>query len=125
MTDNTIVSFPQPEGIDDPLTTILREGARRLLAEAVEAEAEAFLSAMREERLSDGRSSFVRHGHGPERTIQTGIGAVAVRRAKIRDRGIDDAVGSVGELWAVMALWRSATHVALCCRHGRKPQIRL
>lgn len=42
---------------------------------------------MREERLSDGRVRFVRHGHGPERTIQTGIGPVPVKRTKTRDRG--------------------------------------
>jgi transposase-like protein len=57
------------------------------LAEAVEAEAEAFLAAMKGLRLPDGRERVVRHGHGPERQVQTGIGPVAVRRVKIRDRG--------------------------------------
>jgi transposase-like protein len=57
-----------------------------LLAEAIEAEAEAFLAAMKDERLADGRARFVRHGHGPERTIQSGIGPVPVMRAKVRDR---------------------------------------
>ncbi|MDQ3246724.1 MAG: IS256 family transposase [Pseudomonadota bacterium] len=85
-TDTTVHPFRQPDEIDDPLTAVLREGARRLLAEAIEAEAEAFLAAMREERLPDGRARLVRHGHGPERVIQTGIGPVPVRRAKIRDR---------------------------------------
>ena len=47
-TDTTIVSFPHPDAFDDPLTSVLREGARRLLAQAVEAEAEAFLAAMSE-----------------------------------------------------------------------------
>ena len=42
---------------------------------------------MQDERLADGRARLVRHGHGPERTIQTGIGSVSVRRAKLRDRG--------------------------------------
>jgi len=42
-TDTTVVSFPHPDTLDDPLTSVLREGARRLLAQAVEAEAEAFL----------------------------------------------------------------------------------
>ncbi|MCY1740542.1 IS256 family transposase [Ensifer sp. SL37] len=88
-TDSTVVSFPHPETLDDPLTSVLREGARRLLAQAVEAEAEAFLAAMASERLSDGRDRVVRHGHGPERTIQTGIGPVAVRRVKLRDRALE------------------------------------
>jgi putative transposase len=98
-TDNTVSTFRHPDTIEDPLTSVLREGARRLLAEAIEAEAEAFLAAMQEERLSDGRARFVRHGHGPERTIQTGIGPVPVRRAKVRDRGADadDGSGEGGE----------------------------
>ena len=88
-TDTTVVSFPHPETLDDPLTSVLREGARRLLAQAVEAEAEAFLAAMADERLADGRARVVRHGHGPERVIQTGIGPVPVKRAKLRDRALE------------------------------------
>ena len=88
-TDSTVLRFPHPEEVDDPLTSVLRDGARRLLAQAVEAEAEAFLAAMCDERLADGRARVVRHGHGPERMIQTGIGAVPVKRAKLRDRGAD------------------------------------
>lgn len=78
-TDSSISVLRQPGTIDDPLTTVLREGARRLLAEAIEAEAEVFLQSMREERLMDGRARFVRHGHGPERTIQT-LDRVALKR---------------------------------------------
>src|SRR4051794_34585725 len=84
--DSAVVRFPQPDAIDDPLTTVLRSGARRLLAHAIEAEAEAFLAGMTEQRLADGRARFVRHGHGPERAVQTGIGPVGVQRVKIRDR---------------------------------------
>ncbi|TGD95172.1 IS256 family transposase [Methylobacterium nonmethylotrophicum] len=82
-----IVRLRQPGEIDDPLTEVLRSGARRLLAQAVELEAEAFLSAMQDLRLPDGRARLVRHGHGPERAIQTGIGPVPVARVRIRDRG--------------------------------------
>ena len=91
--DSTVVPLRQPEETEDPLTAILRSGARRLLAQAVEAEAEAFLAAMKDVRLADGRERVVRHGHGPERLVQTGIGAVAVRRVKIRDRGADAGGG--------------------------------
>src|SRR5215210_6446585 len=84
---STVVSLRQPDTIEDPLTAILRSGARRLLAQAVEAEAEAFLATMKGVRLPDGRERVVRHGHGPERLVQTGIGPVAVRRVKLRDRG--------------------------------------
>ena len=74
--DSTIVPLRQPEEIDDPLTAVLRNGARRLLAQAVEAEAEAFLATMKGMRLADGRERIVRHGHGPERLVQTGIALV-------------------------------------------------
>ena len=87
MSDSTVVPLRQPNAFDDPLTAILRSGARRLPAEAVEAEAEAFLAEMRTARLADGRERLVRHGHGPERLVQTGIGPVPVQRVKLRDRG--------------------------------------
>ena len=84
---SSVVPLRQPDTIDDPLTAVLRSGARRLLAQAIEAEAEAFLAMMKDARLPDGRERLVRHGHGPERLVQTGIGAVEVQRVKLRDRG--------------------------------------
>ena len=95
--DSTVVRFRQPEEIDDPLTAVLRSGARRLLAQAIEAEAEAFLALMADRQLDDGRARFVRHGRGPERTVQTGIGPVAVQRVKVRDRGVAGA-GEAGSV---------------------------
>jgi putative transposase len=89
--DSTIVPFRQPDEIDDPLTAVLRSGARRLLAQAIEAEADAFLARFADHKLADGRDRLVRHGYGPERMIQTGIGPVAVRRVKLRDRGAGTA----------------------------------
>ena len=88
---STVVSLRQPDEIDDPLTAVLRSGARRLLAQAIEAEAEAFLATMKGMQLADGRERVVRHGHGPERPVQTGIGPVAVQRVKLRDRGAGQA----------------------------------
>ena len=85
----SIVQFRQPGSVEDPLTEIAREGARRMLATALEAEVEAFLGQLGEERLPDGRQRVVRHGYGPERRIQTGIGALEVRRPKVRDRATD------------------------------------
>jgi transposase-like protein len=84
--DTSIVALRQPGAVEDLLTEIAREGARRMLASALEAEVEAFLEQFVGERLPDGRRQVVRHGHGPERTIQTGIGALEVRRPKVRDR---------------------------------------
>src|SRR5215210_7089128 len=82
-----VLRLRQPDTIDDPLTDILRAGARKLLAQAIESEAEAYLASMRNLKLPDGRERLVRHGHGPERTIHTGFGPVEVSRVKIRDRG--------------------------------------
>lgn len=109
-TDNTVLSFQHPDIVDDPLTSVLRDGARRLLAQAIEAEAGAFLAMMRDERLPDGRARLVRHGHGPQRTIQTGIGPVAVRRVKLRDRGAAEA-GAEGITFAsaILPKWARRT----------------
>ena len=110
-TDSTVSPFRHPDAIDDSLTTVLSAGARRLLAEAIEAEAETFLAAMNDERLGDRRARFVRHGHGPERTIQTGIGPVPVMRAKVRDRGADDGNGGqrVAFTSAILPKWARRT----------------
>jgi hypothetical protein len=98
----------QPDTIDDPLTYILRAGARKLLAQAIEIEAEAYLASMRKLKLPDGRERLLRHGHGPERTIQTGIGPVEVSRVKIRDRGAtgDDRIRFTS---AILPKWARRT----------------
>ena len=88
---STVVPLRQPDTVDDPLTAVLRSGARRLLAQAIEAEAEAFLATMKGVQLPDGRERLVRHGHSPERVIQTGIGPVELQRVKLRDRGASEA----------------------------------
>jgi len=84
--DTTIIPFRHSETTADPLTELAREGARRMLAEALVAEADAFVASFAEERLPDGRQRVVRHGFGPERHIQTGIGALELRRPKVRAR---------------------------------------
>src|SRR5271163_1207915 len=86
MTENRVVALRQKGAIDDPLTEILRTGARRLIAQAVEAEFETFLASTAELVLPDGRRRVVRHGHDPVRAIQTGIGPVEVQKPKARDR---------------------------------------
>ena len=79
--------FRQPEAIDDPLSELAREGARRMLAQVLIAEADSFVAVWKDLKLPDGRDRVVRHGHGPHRAIQTGVGPLEVRRAKVRDRG--------------------------------------
>ena len=90
--DTTITPLRQLGTILDPLAEIAREGARQMLAAALKAEAASFVAQFAEERLLDGRQRVVRHGTGPERDIQTGIGAIPVQRQKVRDRvaGVPD-----------------------------------
>ena len=89
MEDDTVVRLPRPGGsvADDPLLEVLRSGARRMLQQVIEAEVETFLGAHADLEDERGRRRVVRNGHAPEREIQTGIGPIAVRRPKLRDRG--------------------------------------
>ena len=97
---STVVPLRQPDTVDDPLTAVLRDGALRLLAQAVEAEAEAFLATMREVRLPDRRERLVWHGRGP----------VEVRRVKLRDRGVGNAGdGRIRFTSAILPRWARRT----------------
>ena len=87
MKENTVVSLEKPSPyVEDPLTEVLRQGAREMLAKAVGDEVAAFIEAHGEVRDEQGRQMIVRNGHLPEREIQTGIGAVPVRVPRVRDR---------------------------------------
>ncbi len=86
MSNDTVVSLATPAGGSDPLTELLRSGARRLIEAAVSAEFEEYLSAFGHEKLPDGRQRVVRNGHLPERKILTGLGEVDVRVPKARSR---------------------------------------
>ena len=83
ITDIRIVPLPQGQ---DVLTEILRDGARRMLAEAIEAEGVAWLDAHVHFKDTSGRRQVVRNGHLPERTIQTGIGEIQVKQPRVHDR---------------------------------------
>jgi putative transposase len=107
--DSTVVRFPEPDEVDDPLTAVLRSGACRLLAQAIEAEAEAFLATMADHRRAVGRARFVRHGHGPERAIQTGIGPLGVQRVKVRDRAPAESEARVRFTSQILPRWARRT----------------
>jgi transposase-like protein len=83
---DNVVQLIQPGTIEDQLTEVLRCGARALLAQAVEAEVASFLAKHADLRTEHGRVRVVRHGHLPEREVMTGIGPVAVRQPRVRDR---------------------------------------
>jgi hypothetical protein len=76
----------QPGAFTDSLTEILRSGARALLTQAVEAEVAEFLAKHSDLKTETGQQQVVRHGHLPVREIMTGIGPVAVRQPRVRDR---------------------------------------
>lgn len=86
MTDDSVIKLVQPGSFEDPLTEVLRNGARALLAQAVEAEVAGFLAKHADLKTQEGCRRVVRHGHLPEREIMTGIGPVAVRCPRVRDR---------------------------------------
>jgi len=86
VTETNVFQLYEPGSFADPLTEVLRNGARALLAQAVEAELSAWLESHADKRTEDGRRRVVRHGHLPERKIMTGIGAVTVRCPRVRDR---------------------------------------
>ena len=75
--------------VDDAITDILRKGACQLLAQALEAEIELFISQFAEMRDEQGRQRIVRNGYHRQRDIQSGIGAVPVKAPRARDREPD------------------------------------
>ena len=86
MDDITIIEFSGRGAVSDPLTELLRKGARELLQTAVEAEPEAFPGWFADRRTPEGRAGAVRNGHHPERAVQTGIGPVTVKVPKVRSK---------------------------------------
>jgi hypothetical protein len=86
VSDGNVIKLPQPGAFTDSLTEILRNGARALLTQAVEAEVAEFLAKHADLKTETGQQRVVRHGHLPEREIMTGIGPVAVRQPRVRDR---------------------------------------
>jgi transposase-like protein len=107
--DTTVIPFRQPETIDDPLTAVAREGARRMLAQVLIAEADAFVAQWKDVKLPDGRDRVVRHGHGPQRVIQTGVGPVEVRRPKVRDRADVDTEEKIRFTSSILPKWARRT----------------
>jgi putative transposase len=95
VSDANVVKLLQPGSFADPLTEVLRNGARALLAQAIEAEVAEFLAKHVDLKTATGLSRVVRHGHLPEREVMTGIGPVGVRQPRVRDRGAADDAGRI------------------------------
>jgi len=86
VSESNVIKLAQPGAFNDSLTEILRSGARALLTQAVEAEVAEFLAKHADLKTETGQQRVVRHGHLPEREIMTGIGPVAIRQPRVRDR---------------------------------------
>jgi len=92
MSKDNVVALSSPEGIEDPLTELLRTGAKRLIHQAIEAELTEMLARYEGQVDEQGRRAVVRNGYLPEREILTGVGPVAVKVPKVRSRGEESVV---------------------------------
>jgi len=91
---------------------LVREGARRMLAAALEAEVAAYLAAHADQADERGHRLVVRNGHAPARSIATGAGQVEVVRPRVDDRRVDPATGERAQFQSViLPRW---------CRRSRK-----
>lgn len=89
MSQDNLIEFKTPASsasFNDALSELLRNGARQIIAQAVEAELSDFLQQYQELQDETGRRAVVRNGYLPERTILTGLGDVVVQVPKVRDR---------------------------------------
>ena len=86
MGKDSVVEFRKPGTIEDPLTELLRGGARQLIEQAIEAELAELLGRYAGRVDDQGRRAVVRNGYLPERVILTGVGPVSVKVPKVRSR---------------------------------------
>ena len=94
MQEHTTIPLPHPQLLAaDPLTTVLRQGAQRLLAQAMEVEVTILCAQYADRREGQGRQALIRHGSLPARDVQTSMGAVRVKGPRVRNRS------GVGRRW--------------------------
>ena len=111
------------------LDELCREGARRMLAAAVRAEADAYVDAFTHEVDEQGHRLVVRNGYAQERTITTAAGAIEVKAPRVDDRRLDEATGQRRRFTSsILPLWcRRSPKVAdvlpLLYLHGMRPVI--
>ncbi len=87
MSNDNVFEIKKPETfVDDPITQIIRQGARKLLAQALAVEIELFINQYAELKDASGKQRVVKNGYRPERQIQSGIGPVPVKAPRARDR---------------------------------------
>ncbi|MEV0597666.1 IS256 family transposase [Nonomuraea cavernae] len=72
---------------------IVREGARKMLAAALQAEVDAYIAAFADERDENGRRLVVRNGYHQPRDLLTGVGAIEVKAPRVNDKRIEEETG--------------------------------
>jgi len=86
-----------PVGEDNEIAVTLddlaREGARRMIAAALKAEADEYIEAFADERDGDGKRLVVRNGQARERRVTIGSGTVPVRAPRVNDKRVDEQTG--------------------------------
>lgn len=89
MEKNNIIDYKNPSQnlVTDVLSDFLRSSAQKMLQLAIEEEVQNFITSYQDKLLTNGNKQIVRNGYLPERTIQTGIGEMAVKVPRVRDRG--------------------------------------
>ena len=92
MRKSNIIDYKNPSQnlVTDVLSQFLRESAQKMLQLGIEEEVQNFISSYQDKLLINGSRQVVRNGYLPERNIQTGIGEVAVKVPRVRDRGKED-----------------------------------
>ena len=86
MDKNNVIELERRVIGTDPLTELLKEGARKLLAQAVESEVQELLAQYEDLRTEWGHAAVVRNGYLPERELQTGLGPIRVKIPKVRSK---------------------------------------
>lgn len=112
MNNDNVVSLKKLAGepvVGDVLTTFLRQAAQRMLQTAVEEEVKLFVAQYSEVKNATGQTRLVKNGYLPERAIQTGIGAVAVKVPRIRDRSQEQEKIQFSSYWIPKYMRRTAT----------------
>ena len=88
--NSKVIPFDSTNTFEDELTSLLRDGAQRMLQVAVEKEVSDYINLHSPKIDDNGHRLVVRNGHHPERKIQTGIGPIEVKKPKVNDKRLDD-----------------------------------
>jgi putative transposase len=95
MKDDTRSTHIVSIGSQDVLTEILKEGARDMLASAIENEVAEYIAQHANKRDPNGHRLVVRNGYLPERSIQTGIGSIPVQQPRVHDKRHGEQFASI------------------------------